>query len=163
MIYGTTGHRDLRRIDAVKIADKFVNMMNKDDILIVGGAKGWDYLITERAIEKGIKLWLYVPWRAHDIERFRHHAEIIKISNIGKGTYHIANFFIRNQWIVDDCGILFAYWDGKEKGGTWDTVRRAQKKNVKMRVLHTPQIVLFDFWNNKIDDAWNDFKGEWNV
>lgn len=127
-IYGTTGHRDIRETAASSIAIRFMSIMKAGDTLIAGGARGWDSIITQLAVIKDVKLWLYLPFGVNSTkESFRKYAEIIKISNLARGKYNLANFFIRNQWIVDDCDILIPYWDGRKKGGTYDTIKRAKK------------------------------------
>ena len=43
----------------------------------------------------------------------------------------------RNEWMVDETDILLAVWNGIKKGGTWNCIRYAQKKNVPV-IIRSP-------------------------
>lgn len=47
----------------------------------------------------------------------------------------------RNQIIVDESDLLVACWDGREEGGTWDTIQRAQKKGIEIH--HVEAVYLY--------------------
>ena len=47
---------------------------------------------------------------------------------------------VRDQYIVDNCDILLAIWDGKKSGGVWSTIRKAQKAG--KQIIYCPKEVL---------------------
>lgn len=50
-------------------------------------------------------------------------AEIVVVSGGGYAPYKMQ---VRNQWMVDNCELLFAFWDGSD-GGTGNCVKYAQR------------------------------------
>jgi len=119
--------------------------------LITGGALGWDQV----ALEAGLKLGdMYTPtkivvaepfrhfwikWRPEQIE-FYHYLKYsttlthtITISDDGYSAWKMQR---RNQYMVDNCDELWAFWDGGLKGGTANCIKYAQDKNVKIRNIY---------------------------
>lgn len=43
---------------------------------------------------------------------------------------------VRDQYMIDNCDILLAVWDGNKSGGVWSTIRKAQKAGKK--IVHCP-------------------------
>lgn len=43
-------------------------------------------------------------------------------------------YYRRNQVIADECDLLVAFTE-KEKGGTWDTIKRARKGNKPVKII----------------------------
>jgi predicted Rossmann fold nucleotide-binding protein DprA/Smf involved in DNA uptake len=83
------------------------------DAIISGGAKGVDTLGEQFADEFGILKDITKPdWNKH-----------------GKGAA-----FIRNQEIVDISDVLITF-PIKSSGGTWDTIRKAQKAGKRVLVF----------------------------
>lgn len=148
MIIGITGQRLVNNLSispqmqkhiASKLKEKFVEL--KATRIIAGGAIGSDTIAAEVAIEVGIALVIACPfagqellWGKSDQERYNEilsHADSIEVISSG----HFANFkyFVRNQWIVDNCDTLVAVLDvNTKRGGTFSTVEycRNKKKNV---------------------------------
>ena len=54
--------------------------------------------------------------------------------------YHKENYFIRDKYMVDNCDILLAIWDGIEFGGTYNTIEYA--KQINRKILYLPQSIL---------------------
>ncbi len=52
---------------------------------------------------------------------------------------------IRNEWMVEHTGLIFAVWDGSQKGGTANCVRYAQKhyKNIHALCPNTMQVTKY--------------------
>jgi hypothetical protein len=84
-------------------ADYFIE--SHDDCIISGGAKGADTLGEKYAEDNYIKTQIFpANWDKY-----------------GKSAG-----FIRNQYIVDACDIVLAFWDGKSHG-TANTIEKARK------------------------------------
>lgn len=47
---------------------------------------------------------------------------------------------VRDQYMVDNCDVLLAVWDGNKSGGVWSTIRKAQKKNKE--IIYCPVELL---------------------
>lgn len=43
---------------------------------------------------------------------------------------------VRDQFMVDNCDVLLAIWDGNKSGGVWSTIRKAQKSG--KQVIYIP-------------------------
>lgn len=56
-------------------------------------------------------------------------------SKYSKQCYHE-----RNRYMIDRCNILFAVWNGKQKGGTAYTIKYAYKMNKKVEILNLTEI-----------------------
>jgi hypothetical protein len=83
------------------------------DTIVSGGAKGVDTLGERFADEFGFKKDIAKPdWKKH-----------------GKGAA-----FIRNQEIVDHAEEFIAF-PIRESGGTWDTIRKAQKAGKRVIIF----------------------------
>ena len=50
---------------------------------------------------------------------------------------------LRNQYMVDNSDLVLAIWNGKESGGTWNTIKYARKQGKKIQYL-----MLNDFEND---------------
>ena len=93
------------------------------DVIVSGGAIGADLMAGALARSIGIELVEHLP----DRERYGWPAAA----------------WVRNQLIVDDSDILFAFYgpDG-ESSGTADTVRRAVKKRIPTHLYFQRQSVV---------------------
>ena len=49
--------------------------------------------------------------------------------------YHRGCMQKRNRYMVDKADIVFAIWNGKKAGGTWDTIQYARQKKKDIRYL----------------------------
>jgi predicted Rossmann fold nucleotide-binding protein DprA/Smf involved in DNA uptake len=113
MKLGIVGSRLFNNYEFIKnkILDNF-NVKNIDTI-VSGGARGVDLLGEIFADEFGIQKDIAKPdW-----------------SKYGKGAA-----FIRNQEIIDRSDVLIAF-PIKSSGGTWDTIRKAQKAGKRVLVF----------------------------
>jgi len=121
--------------------------------IVDGGALGWDQI----ALEASLKLvGLYSPimitivephkyfwakWRPEQIEKYMQ----LKYSStdtprkvvvLHDGGYAAWKMLKRDEWMVNNCDELWAYYDGSPKGGTAFTIEYAKKKGVKIRNLY---------------------------
>lgn len=84
-----------------------LSLINPDDIIISGGARGADNIAEQFAKEFGNEIIIHKPdWNKHG-------------NSAG---------MIRNSKIVEDCDYVIAFWDMKSNG-TKDTIRKARNSN----------------------------------
>lgn len=113
---------------------------------ISGMALGFDMLaaeevvfLRERNVCPEIRLVAVVPFRGQSerwnaVERKRYDSLLEKASDVVvlSENYFNSCFFRRNDYmLVHSCGLV-AYFDGKPKGGTFYTVRRAREANMEI-------------------------------
>lgn len=147
MIYGVTGHRppklggyNAETIDRLaRLANSVICAREDGEMWITGMAQGWDLAIAEACITQGVPFHAGLAhpqqdslWPHEQKERFKrvlsHAANVTIVSDEpSKGAYHV-----RDHWIVMNCDELVALWNGDRVGGTWATVRSAQKQNRPM-------------------------------
>ena len=122
---GITGHRP-QRLKKLTNINKMTDWLDlqlqeygKDDfILITGMAQGTDQIAAHEALLFGGRIWCYYPYRRklHEVEDYL------------ESEYSPECYIKRDRRIVDDCDVLFAVWDGKKNGGTWQTIKYAREK-----------------------------------
>jgi uncharacterized phage-like protein YoqJ len=134
MIIAGTGHRPHRLggyddhaygrlVDLARAALE----KHQADQVISGMALGWDL---------GLPLTVAIPfvgqesrWSADDQARYqRLLGEAVQVQVLGRDTDTTAAFRARNRWMVDNCDVLLALWDGEEQGGTCYTVHYARSR-----------------------------------
>ena len=101
----------------------------KDVEFLCGGAEGADMLFGESAFWfPHVKLKLCLPikgYRGNQLDRLKRRAHEI---------YCVADEWgpglntKRDRYMVDNCDVLLAVWDGIKGGGTWSTIQYALKK-----------------------------------
>lgn len=105
-------------------------------IFITGMALGIDTLFAKMAIDMNIPFIAAIPFHGQQLKWSKNSIQIYAdiISNIfcdvkvvSNGTYAPYKMQIRNQWMVDNCDILIAVWDGSS-GGTKNCVEYAKKQ-----------------------------------
>lgn len=132
MKIGITGHRPQRLIGQCEKVRNWINESFKRAAaqeekieLITGMAVGVDQIEALTALEQGIGVYCYFPYRheLHPVEEYiaGHAAEVRYISE----EYWKECYTKRDRRIVDDCDVLMVVWDGKFGGGTWETYRYA--------------------------------------
>lgn len=129
-----TGHRDFQLTEEIKtLIMEDLNNPAVDEV-IVGGARGFDLLVGRLAREVGkpfILVLLYPAdmmvrrWNNEDkVELFlqvRAAKEVIVIEK----EYSSDALFLRNREMVELADAVMACWDGREKGGTYNTLNFA--------------------------------------
>lgn len=134
---GITGHRPqrLKKLTTVsKLTDwldlQFYEHMDADQdfILITGMAQGTDQIAAHEALLFEGRIWCYYPYRRklHEVEDYLE-SKADKVM-YEQEEYSPECYIKRDRRIVDDCDVLLAVWDGKENGGTWQTIKYAREK-----------------------------------
>lgn len=100
---------------------------------LCGGADGADFLFGESANwfpQVKLKLCLPIPsYRGKALKDLKRRANSF---------YYAAEEWKpglnskRDKYMVDNCDVLLAIWDGIKQGGTWQTIQYAQKKKKKI-------------------------------
>jgi uncharacterized phage-like protein YoqJ len=137
-IYAMTGHRHVNPARfAIRLEAKLTEL--QPTAFIQGMAEGADLLAGKIAIDMGIPVISAMPWPTHyksvdadwlDLYRWvrDHSVEVYPVTEVddypGPWVYHK-----RNYWMVDEADKVLAWWDGREGGGTYQTVKYANKKN----------------------------------
>ena len=159
MKIAVTGHRPNKlnnEYDGVGICSTFIRNEIKAVLakhtqngqtleLISGMALGVDMLFAQIAIELNIPLIAAIPfkgqqsmWPKQSQDRFNKILSYDKCESVivSEGAYTPQKMQIRNQWMVDNCDLLIAVFDGTS-GGTANCVNYA-KKIGKNRVVIKP-------------------------
>ena len=132
MRIAVTGHRPKRLKGQQKEVKKWLSeQLNKYECTeaISGMAQGADQIFAQAAIEKNIPLICCYPYRKNFF-----HQEEQKILNKAEDIKFISEaytgnrvYWFRDKYMVDNCDLLLAVWDGIKAGGTWLTINYAQK------------------------------------
>ena len=142
MIVAATGHRPgklggyseaaksrLRRLATVFLQD------GSPDRVVTGMALGWDTAVAEAALLLGIPFTAAVPCDGQDArwpEQTRSHyrqllLKAAKIEVVSPGPYSPGKMQARNEWMVDNCDLVLALWNGT-KGGTANCIAYATRR-----------------------------------
>ena len=104
------GSRDYGDIPSVWV---YVSSLDKDDIVVSGGAIGVDSAAEDAAKDCGLRYEVYPPdYTVH-----------------GRGAP-----FVRNRKIAESCDRLVAFWDGKSMG-TQHVINCAKKLGKPVKVI----------------------------
>lgn len=118
--------------------------MHSPTQLISGMALGVDQLFAEIAIKRNLDLLAAIPcknqekmWPQKSKDRYN---EILQYPNCEKvyvsESYSGWAMQKRNQYMVDNCDLLIACWNHIPQGGTYNCVRYAQSKNIKIEYIN---------------------------
>lgn len=108
---------------------------------ISGGARGTDILSARLVTEKidcneSISLSLYLPHEnftnEYDMAYFRPYCN--KITYISPN-YNISNYIIRDKKMVEASDMIICLYDGRESGGTYQTIKFAKQKNIEILII----------------------------
>lgn len=119
--------------DALRNLALDVLQCERPDAAISGMALGWDTAFAEAAVTLAIPLIAAVPfagqesrWPPASQVRYRNLiAQASRVVIVCEGGYAPWAMQKRNGWMVDNCGRLFALWDGTT-GGTANCVAYAR-------------------------------------
>jgi predicted Rossmann fold nucleotide-binding protein DprA/Smf involved in DNA uptake len=111
------GSRDFANLSLV---ESYVSKLAPGTIVVSGGAEGVDETAARAARKQGMEVLECTP----DTKGCKQRFEFTK------------RFYERNQKIVDNADAVVAFTD-KDKGGTWDTIKRAKKKKLPVTVIRS--------------------------
>ncbi len=107
-----------RRTDAEAVY-RYVANLPADCVVVSGGAVGPDTWAVEAAKARGLAFTEHLP-------------DLAGVHSRGEAT---RRYHERNQRIVDDCDRVVAFVDSGRKGGTEDTIRRAQRAGKPVEII----------------------------
>lgn len=110
--------------------------------VISGMALGVDQWAAQEAVDLGIPFVAALPcdnpetpWPLPSQERYRALlAKAAEVVVVRPGPYHSWKMDRRNEWMVDNCDLLLAVWDGS-RGGTANCVAYARQVSRPIREL----------------------------
>ena len=147
MIIAGTGHRpdklggytEANFDRLVTIAEKWLKGLKASKV-ISGMALGWDQALAQAAINLEIPLIAAIPFtdkakvwsdksKAYNQYLLDKAQEVVNVS--GMDDYSVEYMQKRNIWMVDNCDILLAMFDGSS-GGTKNCIQYAESQNKRM-------------------------------
>jgi uncharacterized phage-like protein YoqJ len=111
-------------------------LSGRNGITVISGmALGVDQWAARIAVKLGIPFIAAVPFKGQEsawplTSRRTYHKLLKKAAQVvivSDGEYSAQKMQIRNEWMVDNCDVLVAVWDGTP-GGTGNCVRYAEKQ-----------------------------------
>jgi uncharacterized phage-like protein YoqJ len=112
-----------------------IELFNEPE-LISGGALGIDQLWIETGLAMKIPVIAALPFEGYNA-RWPHFSrqkyqklldKCLEVRYISESGYSPQKLQIRNEWMVDNCDVLVAYWTGVP-GGTSNCIDYAKKQN----------------------------------
>jgi predicted Rossmann fold nucleotide-binding protein DprA/Smf involved in DNA uptake len=144
---GVTGHRPGRIPDvaaAARAAERALDELKARHpklVVVTGGATGFDQMMAQACVRRRIPYELVLPcmpdlftayWRPEQrmmLAELCHRAVDVQVLyehltplDVTPGVYHA-----RNRAIVRQTDILVAFWNGRQNGGTWQTIQAAME------------------------------------
>lgn len=120
-------------------------------IVISGGALGIDQLWMEAALslKMAVPVTAALPFKGYDakwpiVSRQEYQKLLDKchlVKYISEPGYAARKLQIRNEWMVDNCDHLYAYWNGTN-GGTANCVRYAETVMKPTTIFDTNCLLL---------------------
>lgn len=165
MIIAVTGHRpdklwgyNYEHPNYTRIINFMSDFLNKNEPThcISGVALGIDTLFAVASINyrnknkgKNIIFECAIPcrnhtskWKQEDKSRYlRILEEADIITKVSNEPYQPWLMIKRDEYMVDKCDLLLAFWNGDKEGGTYNTVKYAQKINKKIIIINPFEII----------------------
>jgi len=115
----------------------FIVAQYTPDVVISGMAIGWDQALAQGAVDNDVPFIAAVPflgqadvWPKEAQEEYQalldKAAEVVIVCEGGFATH---KYHVRDQWMVDHGDAMLALWNGVKHGGTYSTVKMAEKAN----------------------------------
>ena len=117
------------------------------DKFITGMADGSDIDFAEEVLRlqktySNISLEAVLPCPLYESKNpTENHKKREKILNLSSKVTLLSSHYYtgcmekRNKFMVDNSDLVFAIWNGKKTGGTWNTIRYSQKKNKDIQYI----------------------------
>lgn len=153
MIVAGTGHRPNKLggynnesfLSLVSVAEEWLRE-NKPTKVISGMAQGWDQALAQAAINCGVPFIAAVPFEGQETRWSERGQKYFKkllskaesVEYVCEKGYAAYKMQVRNEWMVDNCDLVLAMWDGTE-GGTGNCIKYATKTSKSM-------VNLYDKW-----------------
>lgn len=133
-----------------RLHDTIVDHIVKENVMVFinGGCIGIDLWAAQIVLKlksaySDIRLWTYVPckeqsklWTKRDKELYNNILEKSDfVVNCSTEDYHPGLMQERNVRMLNDSQYLIAVWSGKEKGGTYNCITAAKKKDIKITTV----------------------------
>lgn len=124
-------------------------LRNLDSVsLISGGALGIDQFWMEVGLDMDLPVVAALPFEGYDArwpfasrQKYKKLLDdCLQVKYICEPGYASAKMQRRNEWMVDNCEILVAYWNGTP-GGTANCVKYARLKGRKLIVYNPDEII----------------------
>lgn len=143
-----TGHRNISadQIDYVKKELRKEILLAIDDgctHFISGFAEGADLYFADivaglKTENPGITLEAAIPYRKRLEAKDKMFQRLIKLCDtvtVNTETYSKNCFMLRNLYLINNSERVIAVYDGREKGGTAFTVRKARAKGCEIHII----------------------------
>lgn len=142
-IVAFTGHRS-DKLGGYELPNPIYNYVYKETVKIIkeinpdeaisGMAMGFDQWAAVICLREGIPLTAAIPFKGQEklwlkSSQEQYNKILVKCNNIHivcEGGYAAWKMQHRNKWMVDNCDILIACWDGTS-GGTENCIQYAEK------------------------------------
>jgi uncharacterized phage-like protein YoqJ len=106
----------------------------KPELVISGGALGWDMALAAAANIERVPFLVAVPFKGQEAmwpkltqERYQRMLERAQdVVIVCEGGYEARKMQVRNEWMVDHCDLLLALWNGSN-GGTANCIEYAER------------------------------------
>lgn len=157
MIVCGTGHRPTKLGGyGNDVADKLYDVaydwlsdrVNDIELVISGGALGWDQALAHAALSAEIPLVMALPFKGFESkwpkssQDFLHELmQSAKIEYVCEEGYAPWKMQKRNEWMVDHADTVLALWDGSS-GGTGNCIAYANK-------VGKPIVNLWEMYNGR--------------
>ena len=139
-----SGHRVLTsNFNEEQLKNDLVKIIEKGySIFLTGMAQGFDLACFKALLElkkefKDIKICAVIPCADQSRyytseERYAYYDLLESADFIAKEerTYFKGCMLLRNNYLIDNCSLLYAYFNGEKRGGTYYTVKRALEHNI---------------------------------
>lgn len=97
---------------------------------------GFDGMFDVKGLPDGVVVQAVLPFKdfwEHYREQVGQYFDNLRrqldvVSWLDEGEYHPGKMHTRNRWIVDNNDIMIAVFDGRQKGGTYQTLKYARKQ-----------------------------------